>query len=66
MYHYPLFLLFSWVCDLDNALLNDLNFVVFTGQIVPYRHSPVRYFEPAPIQLGQSSVLHELKWVFYF
>lgn len=30
------------------------------GQIVPYRYSPVRYFEPAPIQLGQSNVLHEL------
>lgn len=30
------------------------------GQIVPYRHSPVRYFDAAPIPLGQSNVLHEL------
>ncbi|KAM7426567.1 Coiled-coil domain-containing protein 17 [Porites harrisoni] len=30
------------------------------GQVIPYYQSPVRYYDAAPIQLEQSSVLHEL------
>ena len=33
----------------------------FAGQVIPYYQSPVRYYDAAPIQLEQSSVLHELK-----
>lgn len=48
-----------YFCSLTYLL--SIFVVVLTGQIVPYRHSPVRYFEPVPTQLGQSNVLHELK-----
>lgn len=59
--------IFHVVPQLFIVIIRWFQFVVFfTGQIVPYRYSPVRYFEPAPIQLGQSNVLHELKWVFFF